>query len=116
MEIAGNRCKCNATGSIRHDYGMQIDDIDWMEMANGSVNQFTCRARRKIPHLISCFQDGVTPGASSIEVILSCCCLLLLGVSLFLFYKLWKKKNEDEIDLVQMDDSKSVTATNDAHN
>ena len=115
MEIAGNSCTCNATGSIRHNYGMQIDNVDWIEMANGSRNEFTCHGRRKIPHLISCFPDGVTSGASIIEVILSCCCLVLLVVSLFLFYKLWKKKNEDEIDLVQIDDSKSVEITNDAH-
>ena len=110
MEIAGNSCTCNATGSIRHNYGMQIDNVDWID-----GNEFTCHGRRKIPHLISCFPDGVTSGASIIEVILSCCCLVLLVVSLFLFYKLWKKKNEDEINLVQIDASKSVTTTHDAH-
>ena len=115
MEIAGNSCTCNATGSIRHDYGMQIDHVDWIQMANGSINQFTCRGRGKITHLISCFQDGVASGASIIEVILSCLCLVLLVVSLFLFYKLWKKKNEDEMNLVQIDASKSVTTTHDAH-
>ena len=116
MEIPGNTCFCNATGSIRHLYGLQIDNVQWKAMPNGYLNEWTCRGRRgREPHLISCLPDGVESGATAIEMILGCLCLILLLITLLSLHKLWKKKKENEINVIILDHSKAESATKDTH-